>query len=121
MGRKSDRSVEQPTEDGRAVARVHDLIAIPRGIAAGAIPGLAVILEAFPDEQPERFVGGTAWFDATDPERAARILAVRDHGATISLLLEGLTKADLPIGTAISFVPGARTELAPGRPVATAS
>ena len=47
------------------------------------------------------------------------IAAVREHGPTISVMIEGLTRDQFPIGSAVAFIPNhAREYLLPEKTLA---
>jgi hypothetical protein len=67
-------------------------------------PGLVAVLDAFPSDNPDAFVGRDVRLHTPDgQERIARIEAVRDHGVTISFFFRNLSKAGLPLGSRVEF------------------
>ncbi len=100
-----------PVEPARLIrgvnlaVRVHDTIAIRATDNPQQVAGTVVILDSFCPVEPGSFVGEMARIVVGESSsEPLTIRAVRDHGATISFFFEGLSKADVPIGSWVEFV-----------------
>jgi len=88
----------------RAV-RVHDTITMKATGDPQVMSGIIVILDSFCLVEPELLIGETARIVVGESTSEPLIIrAVRDHGATISFFIEGLSKTDVPIGSWVEFV-----------------
>ncbi|MEJ7636469.1 MAG: hypothetical protein WKF75_00390 [Singulisphaera sp.] len=73
-------------------------------LGASHIPGVVAILESFLPTEPQALVGRQVRIrTASGRVFSERVRGVREHGTTISLFFEGLTKVDIPIGSHIEF------------------
>lgn len=84
---------------------VRDLVEVRPSYGLDCPPGLGVILESCPMDDPSSLTGRSACIRVRGHEpRVERIADVRDHLTTISFFFEGLTAADVPIGSTITVI-----------------
>lgn len=82
---------------------VRDLVEVRSSYGLDYPAGLGVILDSCPMDDPATLVGRSACIRVRGHEpRLVRIADVRDHLTTISLFFQGLTAADVPIGSTVS-------------------
>ena len=85
---------------------VLDSINHRQGDRQSAPVGVILVLDRCRIDQPQDLVGTLA--QVTSPRGLfliSTVAAVKDHGPTISIMIEGPTRDQLPIGSAVSFIP----------------
>jgi predicted aconitase with swiveling domain len=85
---------------------VTDTIAIDPYRGAGVdLTGVVLVLDTLLPSPPGSLVGRWVLLRSGDRERRERIFAATHHGTASSLLLLGLTRADVPIGSWVEVEP----------------
>jgi hypothetical protein len=85
---------------------VTDTIAINPYRGAGVdLTGIVVVLDRVVTDKPDSLRGRTAEIATPAGVIRHRIDAAKDHGTASSLLLLGLTRADVPIGSWVEVEP----------------
>lgn len=88
-------------------SNVFDLIEMRESAGHRYAPGVVVILDHLRPDDPNAYIGKHVHI--TNPSGQtfdAKVEAVRDHRASISFFLRGLTRTDVPIGSRIEIVSG---------------
>lgn len=104
MGPAADRGPSPRTSDVPKSIGIIDMIEMRPSAGLAHAPGVVVVLEAYPSDDPEDSVGRDVRLCTPDGRRRiARIEAVRDHGVTISFFFRSLSKSDVPLGTRVEL------------------
>jgi len=104
MGLSYDRRPAAPAVEDLPGFCVFDVIEMREGIGLEHAPGVVVILDHLRPDDPDEYIGKR--IHITNPSGRsfdATVEAVRDHRASISFFLRGLSKTDVPIGSRVEI------------------
>ncbi len=104
MGLVSQPSLTRRRLEDENPVKIVDVFEIRAEYGLQHSAGLVTVLESSPHLEPPDLIGRGVRLETPNGRPIhATIAEVKQHGPTSSFFFEGLSKADVPIGTRISF------------------